>query len=372
MRNYTFAELNSLCKTQSISALIWIYENVPKFVSCGSRVVGRTLWNPKTNLVSLLSCSIKLPNLLYAFDNADYAIPPGKKSWLQPLPGVVRYAGLPSHPSFLFPVAEYIRSTTHCHGIYSSNFQLCKLSDTSNRGTFCERNFSAKDDEVFWRGTLTGNNLNTAYLDFNPRYQLVKKFYGQKYFNIGFSSSKSPLRELESWFQSRKKPRVKEVRYCSSKFILHVEGNSFAGSLGYKLSTGSVVLFVDSPFGFHEFYYKRLEPWKHFVPVDADLGNLKEIVQFLIETKEGKEISKEISKNALELFQKDGQLSAERNYCYIARLFYTLAQEQDFEPTPDRLKSAGIAVNSFQEFDLFGKLNRLETLENVVAPKSSR
>ena len=47
--------------------------------------------------------------------------------------------------------------------------------------------------------------------------------------------------------------------------------NSWSG-LFTKLLTGSTVLKVESPMGFRQWYYDRLKPFEHYVPVRPDLA----------------------------------------------------------------------------------------------------
>ena len=66
------------------------------------------------------------------------------------------------------------------------------------------------------------------------------------------------------------------------KYNLDIDGNSNAwNGFFLKLLSGSVVLKVDSEFGFKQWYYPRLEAWTHYVPVLSDLSDLFEKIAFL-------------------------------------------------------------------------------------------
>lgn len=371
MEKYRIAEIWKLCKREYISALIWIENNIPKFIPCGERVIGRSLWGPAQKLISLLSCSIKLPNLLFAFDNSDYAIPKGSKSWINPVPGVVRYAGLPSHPAFLFPVAEYVLATTHCNfktGNQDSYLKLCKAVDAVASVEACALDFNDRADSIYWRGSFTGNSLEEKFVNFNPRFRLVRDFGMREKpgvrgspvdikYDIAFSKGPAPPKSLGqaalSIYRESLTNHVKPHTYCQKKYLLHAEGNSFAGSIGFKLTTESTVLFVDSPFGFHEFYYIHLKRWKHFIPIHADLGNLDDVKAFL-ETPEGLKVAMMISNNVQQLFNnRTGRLRPESTYCYLTRLFYTLNQTQGDEPTYQNMENAGIPVSKFETMSYY-------------------
>jgi hypothetical protein len=72
---------------------------------------------------------------------------------------------------------------------------------------------------------------------------------------------------------------------CSSqyKFQIDIDGNSNAwAGLFQKLLSKSAVLKIASRHGFQQWYYDRLIPWKHFVPVESGMGDLIEKTQWLI------------------------------------------------------------------------------------------
>jgi len=67
------------------------------------------------------------------------------------------------------------------------------------------------------------------------------------------------------------------------KMQIDVDGNSNAwAGLFQKLLTGSAVLKVASNQGCRQWYYSRLVPWQNYVPVSADMSDLKDIVKYLV------------------------------------------------------------------------------------------
>ncbi len=72
------------------------------------------------------------------------------------------------------------------------------------------------------------------------------------------------------------------LQFQEYKFQIDIDGNSNSWpGLLTKLCTGSVVLKVTSPRGFRQWYYDRLIPWYHFVPIKKDLSDLFEIMTWL-------------------------------------------------------------------------------------------
>lgn len=76
--------------------------------------------------------------------------------------------------------------------------------------------------------------------------------------------------------------RVDWRRFPDWRYQIDIDGNTSAWEgLFVKLCTGSPVLKVASGFGFRQWYHDGLVPWTHFVPVEADLGDLAEKVLWL-------------------------------------------------------------------------------------------
>jgi hypothetical protein len=72
-------------------------------------------------------------------------------------------------------------------------------------------------------------------------------------------------------------PRLPPTTWLASRYALDIDGYSNAWSnLFTRLLFGCCVLKIDSRYGFRQWYYDRLKPWEHYVPVAADLSNLVE------------------------------------------------------------------------------------------------
>lgn len=68
-------------------------------------------------------------------------------------------------------------------------------------------------------------------------------------------------------------------KWLNFRFAIDVDGNTNAWSNFFqRFLLGCCVLKVASPRNFQQWYYKDLKPWVHFVPVKADLSDLKEMV----------------------------------------------------------------------------------------------
>jgi hypothetical protein len=69
-------------------------------------------------------------------------------------------------------------------------------------------------------------------------------------------------------------------KFCEYRYLVDADGYACAWrSLFLKLASGSLVLKVDSPF--EQWYYRRLKPWHHFIPLAADLSDLEDSYRWL-------------------------------------------------------------------------------------------
>ncbi len=88
---------------------------------------------------------------------------------------------------------------------------------------------------------------------------------------------------------------IEEQSWLDRKFAIDIDGNGNAWSNFFmRLLFGCCIIKVGSPMGCRQWYYYRLAPWTHFVPVRADLGDLVERIQWC---REHPEQSAEIAAN---------------------------------------------------------------------------
>ncbi|MBL4806102.1 MAG: hypothetical protein JKY31_02300 [Rhodobacteraceae bacterium] len=68
--------------------------------------------------------------------------------------------------------------------------------------------------------------------------------------------------------------RVPEYSWVNRKYAIDIDGYTNAWSNFYiRLKLGCCVLKVGSDFGFRQWYYHKLQPYVHYVPIKADLSD---------------------------------------------------------------------------------------------------
>ncbi len=138
---------------------------------------------------------------------------------------------------------------------------------------------------VFWRGGTSGRlRAGQGWQDL-PRIRLCELARTEPLLDAGLSHVSQLGHEAEAEIRARGliRARVSETLFNQYRFHIDIDGNtnSWPG-LFIKLLSGSPVLKIASPHGFRQWYYDRLEPLVHYVPVAADMSDLLEKASWLL------------------------------------------------------------------------------------------
>jgi len=154
-----------------------------------------------------------------------------------------------------------------------------------------QRPWRERSDVIIWRGATTGTgsppdddtNLDAPHI--LPRIRLCAILKSQpnvdaKIYNcvqdIG-PSHENRLRD-ENLFDGR---WIEPSQWIDHKYAVDIDGNANAYSnLFSRLLAGCSVIKVSSPSGHRQWYYDRLEAWKHYVPVRSDLSDLVDVIDW--------------------------------------------------------------------------------------------
>ncbi|MEO1748752.1 MAG: glycosyl transferase family 90, partial [Pseudomonadota bacterium] len=70
---------------------------------------------------------------------------------------------------------------------------------------------------------------------------------------------------------------IDEQSWINDRYALDIDGNTNTWSnMIARMHLGCCVLKVTSQFGYRQWYYDRIQPWEHFIPVKADMSDLEE------------------------------------------------------------------------------------------------
>ncbi len=143
--------------------------------------------------------------------------------------------------------------------------------------------WEAREDLLFWRGRGTHRHERldggpVAALSDAPRIATALRLRDHPWADVkilGAWIQPETEAEVLAWLRAERiygagRPMTEHARY---KFQLDIDGVANAWALFERLLGGSCVLKVGSPF--EMWFYDRLRPWEHFVPVAHDGSDLE-------------------------------------------------------------------------------------------------
>jgi hypothetical protein len=149
--------------------------------------------------------------------------------------------------------------------------------------------WSQKAPRFVWRGSTTGaDQLTRDALAQTPRVRLCE--LGRRLGpNVDFgitgvvqARSDSDAIDIERSLKDQGLWREHMPQHImgANKFLLEIDGNANSWGFFAKLLMGCCILKVESPF--EQWFYQRLQPWVHYVPVAPDLSDLPERVSWCL------------------------------------------------------------------------------------------
>lgn len=143
-------------------------------------------------------------------------------------------------------------------------------------------------EKVFWRGSSTGQvspfQVQGSEWSWLQRAHLCEKTLSSPnaaLFDVGISNIVQVSAEAADSIRasSLTRPPVSKIDFLQYKYLIDVDGNACAwDGLFSALLMGACVLKIDSEFGWKQWYYGRMRPAVHFLPVKHDLSDLDEVV----------------------------------------------------------------------------------------------
>lgn len=128
---------------------------------------------------------------------------------------------------------------------------------------------SEKKAKLLWRGATTGR-LTTQI-----RFLLVEKYFSSQKIDVGFSM----IVQGEENYTKYVKGKVDWKDMLQYKYLLSLEGNDVASGLKWQLLSNSLVL-MPEPTKVTWFLESRLKPYVHYIPINPDLSNIEEQVEW--------------------------------------------------------------------------------------------
>lgn len=148
--------------------------------------------------------------------------------------------------------------------------------------------WNIRSAKVFWRGSITGNSDKHLATNWRaiPRIAMCIRLRENELFDVALTGEPHQIHDAS---QAREvlesgliQSRVGYADFARHRALIDIDGNSSAWSgLMTKLLIRSTVIKVDSLFGYRQWYYDRLIPWKNFIPATDDFENLPAIAEWI-------------------------------------------------------------------------------------------
>lgn len=143
--------------------------------------------------------------------------------------------------------------------------------------------WSERSDEIVWRGLPNGKGMFTmapglqTHPVVNQRLRLAIRARDSD-LGVDFRFvAKRPRIDPFLRPHGLIGERIPTESWLGRKFAIDIDGHSNTwDNMMVRLHQGCCLLKVAGKIGFRQWYYDRLEPWRHFVPIKADLSDLAE------------------------------------------------------------------------------------------------
>jgi Glycosyl transferase family 90 len=256
----------------------------------------QTTNNPATNLVSVDEagrCHFRIDPRIPGAEQADYFV----GHWLSSAPlwasycrGAERESGevlMQSGECAEAPGLAYCGNRPE-HILIPDGYFLNSHGYEELRARYdaARASWASRQPAAFWRGSTTGIRTGEKGWESLPRIRLCQlALKNPKVLDAGISNV------VQTWHESDRgqieaaglvRGPVPEEEFLKFKYQIDIDGNSNSWpGLYQRLLTGSPVLKVASPHGYRQWYYDRLQPWTNFVPVESDMSDLLEKIEWL-------------------------------------------------------------------------------------------
>jgi hypothetical protein len=191
-------------------------------------------------------------------------------------------------------------------------------------------------DQIFWRGSSTGGNFTLENYDKLKRLTLVmlSKSFPDKidaaftnYVQFPETQGGQDLLMILKKLFGNDATYLNPIHHLKYKYLISIDGNTCAwGRVPWILLSNSVLLKQET--SFTEIFYSGLQPFVHYVPLNADLSDIFEKLLWL---QANDDKAKEISYNATKFIEEN--LKPQDIEDYTIRILNEYSKLQNFEIT---------------------------------------
>ncbi len=188
---------------------------------------------------------------------------------------VIAYCASRGHSAVLIPDYTFINSKG-----YRDLYQWAALN---------RREWSGRSSTILWRGATSGSGTisdpEMTGDELIPRVQMCLLANSIEGTDIKFSNiaqSDNPDLDRDRFARAGILGAYQPVEsWAGYKFAIDIDGNTNSfGTMLPRMHLGCCILKVGSAMGWCQWFYDSLEPWVHFIPIEANLSDMAEKVSW--------------------------------------------------------------------------------------------
>ncbi|KAK2856774.1 hypothetical protein Q5P01_005509 [Channa striata] len=240
---------------------------------------------------------------------------PQMPTWVQPVLPIFSFSKTSEYHDIMYPAWTFWEGGPAVWPIYPSGLGRWDLMRDDLKKSAAQWPWKKKESKGFFRGSRTSPERDPLILLSREAPELVDAEYTK---NQAWKSERDTLG----------RPPAKEiplVDHCKYKYLFNFRGVAASFRFKHLFLCGSLVFHVGDEW--QEFFYPQLKPWVHYIPVQQDLSDVRELLQFV---KENDAIAQEIATRGKEFILE--HLRMEDVSCYWERLLTEFSQLLTYKP----------------------------------------
>ncbi|XP_028937250.1 protein O-glucosyltransferase 1 isoform X2 [Ornithorhynchus anatinus] len=225
----------------------------------------------------ILEAIDRLPDVELVINVRDY---PQVPKWMGPVAPVFSFSKTSDYNDIMYPAWTFWEGGPAVWPIYPTGLGRWDLLTDDLARAAEQWPWDRKIPRGFFRGSRTSAERDPLVLLSREDPGLVDAQYTK---NQAWKSEKDTLG----------RPPAKEVSlvdHCKYRYLFNFRGVAASFRFKHLFLCGSLVFHVGSEW--LEFFYPQLKPWVHYIPVNTDLSNVRELLQF---AKENDQLAQEIA-----------------------------------------------------------------------------
>ncbi|XP_032897594.1 protein O-glucosyltransferase 1 isoform X1 [Amblyraja radiata] len=253
-----------------------------------------------------------LPDMEFVLNVRDY---PQAPKWMKPVRPVLSFSKTSEYNDIMYPAWTFWEGGPAVWPIYPTGLGRWDLMTKDMKTSAEEWPWEKKVSKGFFRGSRTSSERDPLILLSREDPLLVDAEYTK---NQAWKSEKDTLGN----------PPAKEiplVEHCKYKYLFNFRGVAASFRFKHLFLCGSLVFHVGNEW--LEFFYPQLKPWMHYIPVNRDLSDVRNLLQFV---KENDQFAREIAERGHRFIQD--HLRMVDVSCYWKRLLLEYSKLLQYKP----------------------------------------